>query len=318
MIVCQVDGTEHETLKALHAHLRHFHIKRADYYTTYHKRVCLGTGQPIPFKDRDQYLSQDFVDKNAIKKFIKSNPVEAREWAIGWLRKRKEEKGLIYAPSQVELRSLPCPTMMYFDSVGGYYEITRELGFKDRYVSYTEQNGAKAGFWDDKCIICDTREQKPLSFPVQTVRNTINAGDYALAAPHDKGIRIERKGLSDFVGSLNCRKVTKKKGEDSSFERVDRELSRAAEQGHYIVMLVETSLTQTLSFSYLPQMKWTKVSESHVFHNLRDLLTKYPLSFQAVFADGRVDTAQKAMKIFEMGDQVRRVDLQYALERGLL
>lgn len=317
-IVCMADNTEHATLKALHAHLRHFHIKQESYYREFFPRFCKGTGQPIPFKDRYQYFSQDFVDKNAIKKFIKSNPKEAREWAIGWLKKRKEEKGLIYAPSQVELRSLSCPTMVYFDTVGGYYHIARELGFKDRYVSYTEQNGAKAGFWDDKCIICDTREQLPLKFTVKTVRETVNAGDYALAAPHDRGVYVERKSISDMTGTLNCRKVTRKKSEDSSFERFDRELARAAEQGHYIVMVVESPLTQALSFSYLPQMKWTKVSEAHVFKNLRDLLTKYPLSFQAVFANGRVDAAQKALKIFEMGEQVRRIDLQYAVERGLL
>ena len=317
------DNTEHATLKALHAHLRHFHIKQESYYREFFPRFCKGTGQPIPFKDRDQYFSQDFVDKNAIKKFIKSNPKEAREWAIGWLKKRKEEKGLIYAPSQVELRSLSCPTMVYFDTVGGYYHIARELGFKDRYVSYTEQNAVKAGFWDDKCIICDTREQLPLKFTVKTVRETVNAGDYALAGPHDQGVYIERKSISDFVGTMNARANVRenKKKDDTVFtnlERFDRELTRAAEQGHYIVMLIETSLTQALSFSYLPQMKWTKVSEQHVFKNLRDLLSKYPLSFQAVFADGRADAAQKALKIFEMGEQVRRVDLQYAVERGLL
>lgn len=317
-IICLADQTEHRDVKSLHAHLRHFHIKQADYYVQFFPRRCLGTGQPIPFRDRDQYFSQDFVDKNAIKKFIKNNPNEGREWAIGWLRKRKEEKQLVYAPSQVELRSLSCPSMPYYDSVGGYYEICRELGFKDRYASYTEQTIVKAGYWDDKCIVCDTREQKPLGFTVKTVRETLNVGDYALAAPHDKGVRIERKSLADAVGSLNCRKITRKKGEDSSFERLDRELARATENGQYVVMVVESPITQALSFSYLPQLKWTKVSEAHVFKNLRDLLTKYPLSFQAVFADGRVDAAQKVLKIFEMGDQVRRVDLQNAVEKGLL
>lgn len=317
-IICMADNTEHATLKALHAHLRHFRIKQADYYTQYFPRYCLGSGKPIPYKDHEQYFSQDFVDKNQIRSFLAKEPIRGREWAINWLRKRKEEKGLIYAPSQVELRSLQCPSMAYFDHVGDYYSICRDLGFKGRYVSYTEQNTAKAGFWDDKCIICDTREQKPLSFPVKTVRDTINAGDYALADPHDKGIRIERKSLTDAIGTLNCRKITRKKGDDSSFERFDRELQRAVENGQYVVMVVETKLTQALSFSYLPQMKWTKVSESHVFKNLRDLLTKYPLNFQAVFADGRIDAAQKVLRIFEMGERVKKVDLEYANERGLL
>ncbi len=187
-LICQFDQSEHPTLKALHAHLRVFKWKQADYYTQFYPRICLGTGKPIPFKDREQYLSQDFVDKNAIKAFLRKEPVKGREWAIEWLRRRKEEKGLVYAPSQVELRSLQCPSMPYYDFVGGYYSITRELGFKDRYVSYTGQNTALAVDMADVTVIVDNREQKPLTLPVKTVKGTINAGDYALAAPHDKGL----------------------------------------------------------------------------------------------------------------------------------
>ncbi len=136
-------------------------------------------------------------------------------------------------------------------------------------------------------------------------------------------VYIERKSISDFAGTLNARKNERKRVDDSvaidvGFERFDRELARATEKGHYIVMVVETPITQALSFSYLPQMKWSKVSESHVFKNLRDLLVKYPLSFQAVFANGRVDAANKVMRIFQLGDEVRRIDLQDALERGVL
>lgn len=322
-LVCQIDQTVHASRVDLHAHLRRLKVKQCDYYSLHEPRHCLGSGKPIPFKDATQYLAQDFIDKNAIKAYLKREPVKGREWAIEWLRRRKEEKGLIYAPSQVELRSLQCPSMAYYDHVGGYYQIARELGFKERYVSYTEQNPAIAADWGDRCIICDTREQKALSFPVKTVRQTVNCGDYALAAPHDKGIYIERKSVSDMVGTLNLRQNRRKKVDDSisidvGFERFDRELARAAEKGHYIVMVVETPLTQALSFSYLPQMRWSKVSESHVFHNLRELLVKYPLSFQSVFADGRADAANKVMRILQLGDEVRRIDLEYANERGLL
>jgi hypothetical protein len=322
-VICQIDQTVHESREILHAHLRRLKVKQADYYIRHEPRVCKGTGKPIPFKDWIQYLSQDFIDKNAIKAYLKREPVAGREWAIEWLRRRKEEKGLVYAPSQVELRSLQCPSMAYYNHVGDYYEIARELGFKERYVSYTEQNPAIAADLGDKCIICDTREQSVLQFPVTTIRAKLDEGDYALAAPHDKGIYIERKSVSDMVGTLNLRQNKRKKVDDSisidvGFERFDRELARAAEKGHYIVMVVETPLTQALSFSYLPQMRWSKVSESHVFFNLRELLTKYPLSFQAVFADGRADAANKVMRILQLGDEVRRIDLEYANERGLL
>lgn len=316
-LICHLDQTEHADRAALHKHLRPL-MKLEAYYLTYERRVDLATGEPIPFKDAEQYLAQDFVDKKSIKRYIKEQPEKARVWAINYLRRRKEEKGLIYAPSQVELRSLQCPSTPYYDSVGGYYTIARELGFKDRYISYTEQNTASAVDWDDKCIICDTREQIPLKFTVRTVKQALKYGDYALAEPHDQGIYIERKGLSDFVGTLNCRKVERKKQDDSSFERFDRELARSVANDHYIVMLVEANINDALGFNYLPQMRWTKVSPSHVFKNLRDLLTKYPLHFQAVFADGRVEAARVAIKIFEIGASVRNIDLQHQYEKGIL
>ena len=321
-VICLIDNTEHESIEALHKYIRPL-MKQETYYLSYYKKICLGSGKPILFKNAEQYLSQDFIDKNQIKAFLKKEPVRGREWAVNWLKKRKEEKGLIYAPSQVELRSLSCPTMAYFDSVGGYYNICRELGFKDRYVQYTEQNTAEMVKQDDICIICDTREQKPLELTCKTIKGTINVGDYALAEPHDKGIRIERKSISDFASSLNCRENIRenKKKDDTVFsnlERIDRELARAKEDGLYVVMLVENSLVDSLSFDYLPQMRWSRVKPQHVFKNLRDLLVKYPHTFQAVFADGRKEAARIALKILSMGEDVKKYDVQYMLEKGVL
>lgn len=314
-VICKIDNSEWDTLEDMHDFLRR-RMKRSDYYELYYPKKCRQTGEKISFKDYKQYFAQDFKDKIAMKQWFKANPVEAKEWAIEWLRKRKEEKGLVYAPSQVELRSLQCPSMPYYESIGGYYAITQALGFKER---YSIQVPKMVALPDNACVVVDTREQAPLKLPVLTISAKVEEGDYALAPPHDKGIYIERKGLGDFVGTLNCRKVTrKKKGDDSSFERFDRELARAVEKGSYIVMLVEASINDALGFEYLPQMKWTKVSASHVFKNLRDLLVKYPLNFQVVFASGRKDAATKMMNLFKMGVQVKTMDLQYAVEKGLL
>lgn len=311
-VICLIDNTEHESIEALHKHIRPL-MKQESYWTHYHPKVCLGSGKPIPFKNAEQYLNQDFIDKNQIRSFLKKEPIRGREWAINWLKKRKEEKGLIYAPSQVELRSLQCPSMPYYDSVGGYYEITRELGFKDRY------NGQSPVFTSEiSDIIQDSREQNPLKLGANTVVAKLDAGDYGLATPHDKGIYIERKSLSDMVSTLSARAIQRKKGEDSNVERFDRELARAKESGHYIVMLVESPITDALSFDYLPQLRWSRVKPSHVWHNLRDFLTKYPLTFQAVFVGGRQEAARVALKIFQMGEQVKSVDLHHAYEKGLL
>ena len=299
MIICKIDNSTHESVELLHKYLRKFHIKQSKYYEEYCPKKDLLTGEKIDFKDYNQYFNQDFKNKNNLKKWLKNNPDKGREWAVNWLIKRKEEKSLIYAPSYIELRSLFAPSMDYFNSIGDYYSITKELGFLDRY------NNDKLKFkpFKNKTIIIDTREQNPITLSLPTINGTVAVGDYALQGKDDLGIYIERKSLQDFCGTLS-----------GGLERFDRELKKAQEAGLYIVMMVESNLSDSLSFSFLPQMKWTKAQPSFIFKNLRDLLNKYPLNFQVIFTEGRKDFANKMIKIFELGEQVKKVDLQYRIE----
>jgi hypothetical protein len=324
-LLCRFDDTEHRSIEALHAHLKRFRVSREKYYTTYHCRKDRMTGQPIPYKgDWEAYLSQAFSSKVTMKQWLSRNLAEGLEWSKGWLAQRKREKGLIYAPSQTELRTLQCPSVPYYDTVaaseGGYYGVTRALGFADRYDSrplVMPPLDASAK------VIQDTREQDPITLPLATIKDTVSVGDYALAAPHDKGIRIERKSLGDFCGTLSHRRVERKGGrkgkgitEDSSYQRFERELKRAQEQDLYVVMMVEASITDAQRFDYLPQTQWIKASPSHIFHGLRTLLTEYPLTFQCLFVDGRIEMARVMPKVFRLGDQVKTTDLQLAYEQG--
>lgn len=303
-VICQFDQSVHESVAALHLYLRRFKIKQSAYYAEYHPRFNVATGNPIVYKTYDQYFSQDLDDKNQLKAWIKQKPDSAREWAINWLKKRKEEKGLIYAPSQVELRTLMCPSMPYYDSIGGYYSIAGDLGYKER---YNDDDLRFAALPCDAVIIQDTREQCPLRLAVPATVTKVECGDYALAAPHDKGIYVERKSLNDLAGTMS-------KG-NARFRRL---LKKAGDKGHYIVMLVESPITATQSLEYLPQTRHIKASSSFVMKQLRDLLVDFPLSFQAVFIDGRIAAAQTLIKVFQLGDQVTTVDLQSRYEKGEL
>ncbi len=307
--ICGFDGTIHKSLEDLHDYLKKWRLSRAKYYQEYYPRKDPITGELIPFKSLEQYLSQDFSNKNTLKKWLKENPKEGFTWAKNWLAKRKEEKQLIYAPSQVELRSLCCPSMPYFDKIGaeegGYYGIAASLGYKGRYKNDIPVYTPLA---EDATIICDTREQKTLTFKMLTRRETINVGDYALDSIHDKRIRIERKDLSDFCGTLSIK----------GLDRFDRELARAQKDDLHVVMAVESTISVAQSFNYLPHMKFVKATPEYVFHNLRDLLTKYPLNFQCVFVDGRKEMAKIIVKLFEMGEQVRILDCQNLYEKGEL
>ena len=70
-------------------------------------------------------------------------------------------------------------------------------------------------------IIIDTREQTPWAFPLdlaETARGTLSEGDYALEG--DDGFAIERKSLSDFLGTIS-----------TGWNRFKRELNRMDNKG---------------------------------------------------------------------------------------
>lgn len=324
MIKCLIDDSEHPSYAALHTYVwRTYHMGKESYYRTYLPRHDLLTGQPIPFKDAEQYLGADFANRVNLKKWLATQPREVGlAWAKEWLAKRKVSKGLIYAPSQAELRTLCTPTMPYYEAVaadeGGYYGITTAMGFKLRYVKGLVGQTLPAGV----SVIQDTREQAPVKLDLPTRIDTLDVGDYALASPHDQGVRIERKSLGDFCGTLSARKQVRegktKTTEWTAYERFDRELTRASEAGLYVVMMVEANINDAQRFDYLPQTKWVKATPAHILHNLRTLLTKYPLSFQVVFCDGRKELADKMTRVLALGAAVRSYDLQYHHEEGLL
>ena len=323
-LVCAFDNTVHEDRDALHGHLKRFRVSREKYYHTYSPKHDPVTNELIPFKSYDQYVNADFASKITLKKWLMDNPEKGFQWAKDWLSKRKEAKDLVYAPSQVELRTLCCPSMPYFDEIGsaegGYYQICRTLGFHDR---YTAVNPIFVPLSADATIIQDTREQTPITFTLPMREEALGVGDYALAPPHDLTIRIERKSIGDFCGTLSGRKMTRKgktrTTEWDNLTRFDKELARAVEANLYVVMMVEGSITEAQSINFLPQYKWIKASSDYLFHNLRALLVKYPLHFQAVFVDTRKHSmADKIQRVFEMGESIKTCDLQYLYERGLL
>lgn len=268
---------------------------------------------PVCTADNSTHKTPETLRKH-LHNWIKANPESAPLWAVDYLKQRQQEKKLIYAPSQAELRTLYCPTMAYYDFIGGYNKITYNLGFKPRYI---EEPLRFLPFDKSLEIICDTREQKPLKFPYKTINQKLDWGDYALSSRFDIGIRIERKGCGDFWGTFSSKKIEHKKiTTDTPCQRFERELIRAQEANGYLIMMVESSVGDTEK--YREHSKFGKAGSAHVFKNMRDLLAKYPLRWQVIFVDGRHDMSTKLIKIFEMGLQAKRIDLQYSLEKGEL
>ena len=312
---CPFDNTSFETLEELCSHIRKFKIKQEDFFIEFYPRKDLLTGELIKFRNVDQYLSSDFNNKNNLKKWLKLNTEEGKKWAINWLKERTEKKKLAFAPDQVYLRSLTCPTVLYYNNIGNYNEICQSIGLKVKYDYNKKLIFNKLPF--DINIICDTREQHPFELSYKAIITKLNCGDYGLEDKYDKKIYVERKSLADMISSLTSKKKKEGSKAKNGLERIKAELQRAKDSNSYIIMVVEDDLNSALSFEYLPQCKWTKVTSSHIFKNIRDLLIEFD-NFQIVFAGSRKQAELLTIKIFELGVDVKNIDLQYYIEKGEL
>ncbi len=286
-------------------------IKESEYYIQYYNKKSLLTGEPIVFKNRDQYIFSDFADKHELKKYLKQSvPNEQKKYLKEILIRRKEHKDLIYTPTQVELRSTDgmVGVKTYNDIMGSYYKLCAEIGFKSKGFNDIGRNTIlkKIKTIQDNMILVDSREQSVLNFKNMDIEIvTLPYGDYTIKN-NDSNIFIERKSLSDFLGTMS-----------KGLERFKDELNRAKENGGYIIMLVETNLADTLSFEYKPFInKHTKATAPFIFHNVRGLLQNFT-NFQVAFCNGRPEMARIIKLIFEYGDFFKIHDLQLAIDYKL-
>ncbi len=284
-------------------HYWHKHkIKMADYFVKYFPRLDKHTQEPIVFKNKEQYFEADFINKNNLKAYLKSSSVpEAQEYCKNLLIKRKENRKLRFAPSQVELRSIISPTVIFYDKVfpQGYQGVCQEVGLINRFQPLTTTIPLPSEIPTGNVYI-DTREQKSLKLPVPIEIKKLEYGDYHYSK--DKfNVFVERKSMADFIGTL---------GKD--LERFCREIERAQKDGAYLIVLVEESLVNCLSFNHLPWVnKFTKATPDFIFHNVRETLQTYS-NIQFLFTAGRREAVSLLLKIFYSGQDFRTFDNQLA------
>ncbi len=291
-------------------------IKESLYYQTYFTKKDLHTGELLPFKSLDSYIFNNFANKNNLKNYLKSlSQEDAIGYCIEQLRLRKELKNLKYTPTQVELRSILCPSILYLDKIfkdkGGYYKVCEELGYINRFkdISLLSIKDLLSSKNDGLSkIIVDSREQNSLKIDYNTEIQGLKFGDYTLDKPELCGsIYFERKEIKDFIST-----VTK------DIERFKRELQRAKDNNAYVIILVESSLTNTLSFNYLPHVKkFVKISPEAVFHNVRLLIQEFE-NCQFVFVSGRVKAAELVKRILLSNGDIKNYDIQYLIDLKLI
>ena len=281
MVSCKICDKEFEKDKSLHLHIKAHKLSIEQYYHQNFPRHDLHTKELIKYKNKDQYFSSDFNNKRNLKSWLKSIPnKQAQEYCTTLLQKRKEEKGLVYAPTQVELRTLPMPPIQYYELLfDSYYKLCKKIGYKNKFKCIPTKKEYEETYSDDHLIYIDSREQKPLEiedFPTE-VRG-LKFGDYCL---NDKektqNTYIERKSVPDLIGTLS-----------SGLERFKNEINRAAEENAYMVILVERNLNDCLAFNRLKHVykKNTRVTPDFIFHNIRDLIQEFS-HIQFLFVNGR-------------------------------
>jgi hypothetical protein len=308
-VECKICNQLFAADKFLHLHLKAHKINTATYYQKHFPRYDLHSGEMINFKNKDQYFTDDFNNKNNLKAYVKNLDQNKLEpFLTGLLSKRKEHKNLVYAPTQVELRSLIMPSIVTFDKYKlDYYSICESIGLKKKFESY---RGEQFNFEEseDYQIMVDTREQNPLRFKYQQQVAKLDFGDYTLNDLQKCCFTaIERKNLSDFIGTMSA-----------GYDRFNNEIERAKNANYYLVVLIEESINDALSFNYLPHIsKKIKATPEFIFHRVRELCQKYD-NIQFVFADGRKRTSELLIKILTGNCIHKKYDLQLLVDKGII
>jgi hypothetical protein len=240
-----------------------------------------------------------------------------------FLINRAEKKGLVFSMGQVELRSLMAAPVQFYDEIFddcitehsyGYYALCEKLGFENKFISCDKIiQGAEYDKSKYK-IYVDTRERKPLKFDRDIEIQTLKFGDYTFS---DQGVTcgcyVERKSLADFVGTLS-----------GGYDRFNKEMLRAHEAGAYMVVLIESKMSNATSFQFLRKagskdrvFKNVRATPEFIMHNMRKIISDFP-NCQFLFVDGRKEASRVIEKIFTCECVYKKIDLQLAYDRKVL
>ena len=120
-------------------------------------------------------------------------------------------------------------------------------------------------------------------------------------------IFVERKSANDACSSFT-----------NGYDRFCRELDRIVKDDSYLVIIIESSYSNLMSFNNWDIYKKSKINSSYLFHQIREINEKYPLHCQFVCMDSHTKTARLVEKLFLLHNNIRNIDIQYLLDIGNL
>lgn len=308
MITCAECKKEFADDGILHRHVRSHGLLKESYYHKHFPRYDIFTKKLLEFKNKEYYFGSIFANRSNCIGYIKQLPDKQKSEFIRELfSKRKEAKGILYQPCQVELRSTILPSVLFLNKIGfDYNKMAEDLGLIQKY-NYNVKTYDFQFHQEPLEIIQDTREQKPLQFPKsKIIKSGLNVGDYCCKS-HFNNVFIERKSPQDFIGTFG-----------GQIERFEREIARATMINATIFVLVEMSLDDMLVFREFPFLaRRTPYTPEYIFHNVRELIQKHP-NIQFGFCDGRVQMVSIIERICSLKSNIIKYDVQHLIDLGVL
>ena len=305
MNTCKICSSEFAQCKELHFHLRSHKITLAEYYTKYFPRFNLLTGDPLPFKNKDQYFGKDFSSREQLMQWCNTEDGEVvKEYILKILKNRIEEKGLRFAPFHLELVVNDMPGVeMYQKYFKSYTYACKEINASPMFRSRLPKEWGNEVNPDTQIFI-DTREQQPLEFKNSDLLK-LDFGDYAVGGSDYDYTYVDRKSEQDFKSTLS----------KNSYDRFKSELQRARDFDSYLFILTESDL-----FNLEKNNKWAphRSNMKYIYHNMRVLAHEFAGSCQFVFSGSREESERLIPKILTLGKKIWDVDLQYYIDNKLI
>lgn len=285
-------------------HISKIHgVPLGEYYVNFYRKQDLHTGELLPFTNKEEYLSVDFLNtSNLVAWADYAPPEEVKNYLLKRLEWRIQTKKLKYAPNSIEMKLFDLPDIdLYRRFFGSYYEACNIL----KIMPLLPKNIMADFFKKDESldqlkILIDTREQQPLHFP-RSMKMKLDFGDYAIGAPHYDYTYVDRKSESDFKSTLS-----------NGFDRFKREIERAKNFSSFIFVVVETSIESIIANNNFGPYQ---ANLSYIWHNTRVLSHEYRDHCQFLFTGSRQMSEFLIPKILFHGRKLWEVDLQYFLDK---
>ena len=300
---CKICKEQCDSDVALTKHVKIHSVTLAEYYTTFHPRYNLLTGDLLPYKNKKDYFSRDFTTRTQLKKWCKVNPDETvKSYILKLLRRRVEEKGWSRGPSHLELKLRMLPEIEEYQKHYGSYSAVCDLtNVSPLFSERLPDDFFEIDLPEDLDIVLDTREKLPLTFPASHVKK-LDIGDYALP-DEDTLTFVDRKSESDFKSTLTVKK---------NLDRFKKEINRAVDINGYLFVVTESSIQNIYKHN---NQRWQHKSNlEYLWHNMIDLMHEFADRCQFVFTGNRENSENLIRRILFYQDKVWGVDLQHYIE----